>query len=74
MFMYMSIAEGAEVLQERAEAQTARLDDIRNQSATIKHYTRIGFEKRPAPAVLFHALHAYFEVHKMCSDTTPCSH
>jgi hypothetical protein len=49
-------------LQERAAAQTGRLEDIRNQSTAIKHYTQVGFEKQRAPAVLFHSLHAYFEV------------
>jgi hypothetical protein len=53
-------------LQERAIAQTGRLDDIRNQSHTIKHYTPVGFEKRRAPTALFHGLRAYFEV---CTDS-----
>jgi hypothetical protein len=49
-------------VQERAIAQTGRLEDIRNQSHTIKHYTPVGFEKRRAPSALFHGLRAYFEV------------
>jgi hypothetical protein len=54
------------LLQERAIAQTGRLDDIRNQSHTIKHYTPVGFEKRRAPTALYHGLRAYFEV---CTDS-----
>lgn len=40
----------------------ARLADIRNQSSSIRHYTPRGFEKRRAPAALFHSLHSYFQV------------
>ena len=57
---------GVPSVQERAIAQTGRLDDIRNQSHTIKHYTPVGFEKRRAPTALFHGLRAYFEV---CTDS-----
>ena len=42
----------------------SRLEDIRNQSSAIPHYTRAGYEKRRAPPALFAALHAYFEVQR----------
>lgn len=48
--------------QAREEAEVARLADIRNQSSSIRHYTPRGFEKRRAPAALFHSLHSYFQV------------
>ena len=54
--------DGANMSQDRASGQTSRLDDIRNQSNAIRHYTPVGFEKQRAPAMLFHSLHAYFEV------------
>lgn len=52
-----------DTLKAREAAQQSRLDDIRNQSATIKRYTPAGFEKRKAPPALYHSLHAYFEAH-----------
>lgn len=55
-------------VQAREDAQQARLDDIRNQSATIQRYTPSGFEKRKAPAALYHSLHAYFEVQQLLSS------